>query len=98
MNDIHGSLFLDDGFQIYDIYKTNVESDVIVKEFGNWDPQHSLKVVNPSIWERRSSLEGYHLRYWVFYNFFELRIGTIFCLRQLKEKVIISYSIGQQWH
>ena len=63
MNDIHGPLFLDDGFQIYDIYKTNVESDVIVKEFGYWDPQHSLKVVNPSIWERRSSLEGYHLRY-----------------------------------
>ena len=98
MNDTHGPFFLDDGVQIYDIYKTNVESDVIVKEFGYWDPQHSLKVANPSIWERRSSLEGYHLRYWVFYNFFEQYPISAFGLRQLQEKDILSYYIGQQLH
>ena len=47
---------------IYDLFRVNTTSDVILNEMGTWIPDHQLQIPNPDIWSRRASLQGLHLK------------------------------------
>ena len=53
---------LDGGFDIFDVYKIGDEPEAILNKFGTWNPNDGLEVSNANIWERRVSMNGYHLR------------------------------------
>ena len=48
--------------EIYDIYRINVFSKVIINKCGTWNPLSGLQIANPNIWSRRASLDGRHIR------------------------------------
>ena len=50
---------------IHDTYRLDIDSSTIFKRFGSWTNDHDLVIKEPSIWTRRGSLNGFHLR-WAF--------------------------------
>ena len=51
-------------FGIYDIYKIDEHStNVITKEYGEWNPNDGILLVyEKNIWKRRSNLTGRNIR------------------------------------
>ena len=48
--------------EIYDSYKITHSAPPILKRFGIWSVENSLKVIDRNICSRRSSLDGHHIR------------------------------------
>ena len=48
--------------EIYDIYRIDTHSKVIINKCGTWNPSSGLQIANPNIWSRRASLNGRHIR------------------------------------
>ena len=47
---------------IYEVYKIDINSNVILKRIGNWAEKDGINISDHYIWKRRRSLQGYHFR------------------------------------
>ena len=82
---------------IYDLFRVNTTSDVILNEMGTWIPDHQLQIPNPDIWSRRASLQGLHLKVTSVYSppavtYIEDNCNTTVCFRGMFADVLHALS------
>lgn len=56
------SLLIGEEIIIYDAYRLSIDTETLFRYYGSWKNNSSLHVAEPSIWTRRGSLDGFHLR------------------------------------
>ena len=56
------SLLIGEEIIIYDAYRLSIDTENLFRYYGSWKNNSSLHVPEPSIWTRRGSLDGFHLR------------------------------------
>ena len=95
---------------IYDLFRVNNTSDVILNEMGTWSPDHQLQTPNPDIWSRRASLQGLHLKVTSVYSppavtYIEDNCNATVCFRgmfadvlhALSEQMNFTYSVQRSY-
>ena len=60
--EIFRSLLIGDEIIIYDAYRLSIDTKTLFRYYGSWKNHSRLLVEEPSIWTRRGSLDGFHLR------------------------------------